>query len=220
MASVFWSWGQYIALDAATWYATPSTDGSKLSLAGGWYRFVSLPIFQFLLLSLVFPTRRSGRGFYGTCRAFRCAWFQRIPTASAVSVFSPTPSTRLRCSPSPTARLLAGPLANHVLFAGAALHAVQGRGRGGAWVSCCASCSVRYCCSRHSLRRRNDVGLREYGTLAQRYVREFDTKWLRGAVAPREPLVGSAGRSVARRPCRTFQLWCERCASCRSRDRP
>jgi hypothetical protein len=36
------------------------------------------------------------------------------------------------------------------------------------------------------------VGLREYGTLAQRYVREFDDKWLRGAAPTGEPLVGSA----------------------------
>ena len=36
------------------------------------------------------------------------------------------------------------------------------------------------------------VGLREYGTLAQRYVREFDDKWLRGGAPADEPLVGSA----------------------------
>ena len=36
------------------------------------------------------------------------------------------------------------------------------------------------------------VGLREYGTLAQRYVREFDDKWLRGRAPVDEPLVGSA----------------------------
>jgi len=35
-------------------------------------------------------------------------------------------------------------------------------------------------------------GLREYGTLAERYVREFDTKWLRGGAPADEPLVGSA----------------------------
>jgi hypothetical protein len=35
------------------------------------------------------------------------------------------------------------------------------------------------------------VGLREYGKLAERYVREFDTKWLRGGAPPDEPLVGS-----------------------------
>ena len=36
------------------------------------------------------------------------------------------------------------------------------------------------------------TGLREYGTLAQRYVREFDQKWLRGGAPADEPLVGSA----------------------------
>src|SRR5262249_20929138 len=36
------------------------------------------------------------------------------------------------------------------------------------------------------------VGLREYGALAQRYVREFDDKWLRGGASAGEPLVGSA----------------------------
>lgn len=33
--------------------------------------------------------------------------------------------------------------------------------------------------------------LRDYGTLAQRYGREFERKWLRGA-GPDEPLLGSA----------------------------
>jgi hypothetical protein len=36
------------------------------------------------------------------------------------------------------------------------------------------------------------IGLREYGTLAERYVREFDSKWLCGGAPADEPLVGSA----------------------------
>jgi hypothetical protein len=35
------------------------------------------------------------------------------------------------------------------------------------------------------------VGLSEYGLLAQRYVREFDTKWLRGGAAAGDEFVGS-----------------------------
>lgn len=35
------------------------------------------------------------------------------------------------------------------------------------------------------------IGRQEYGTLAERYVREFDAKWLGGAAASDEPLVGS-----------------------------
>jgi hypothetical protein len=36
------------------------------------------------------------------------------------------------------------------------------------------------------------VGLNEYGTLAERYVRQFDRKWLRGGAPPDEPLMGSS----------------------------
>lgn len=35
------------------------------------------------------------------------------------------------------------------------------------------------------------IGLGEYGTLAERYVRDFDVKWLRGGAAADEALVGS-----------------------------
>ncbi|MGH8223230.1 MAG: hypothetical protein ACREQZ_09685, partial [Woeseiaceae bacterium] len=41
------------------------------------------------------------------------------------------------------------------------------------------------------LARTQRTGLREYGALAQRYVREFDGKWLRGGAPADEPLVGS-----------------------------
>jgi hypothetical protein len=35
------------------------------------------------------------------------------------------------------------------------------------------------------------TGLREYGTLTERYVREFDAKWLRGGAPADEAFVGS-----------------------------
>ncbi|HEY5868146.1 MAG TPA: hypothetical protein VI542_21730, partial [Candidatus Tectomicrobia bacterium] len=37
-------WRHYTALDTATWYATPLAEGLKLSLAGMWYGYVSLPV--------------------------------------------------------------------------------------------------------------------------------------------------------------------------------
>jgi hypothetical protein len=39
-------WRHFTAIDVPTWYATTSTEGSKLSRAGAWYAWVSLPIFQ------------------------------------------------------------------------------------------------------------------------------------------------------------------------------
>ena len=51
---VFVVWRNYVALDANTWYATTSAAGPRLSLAGTWYGYVSLPLFQFLLLRWYF----------------------------------------------------------------------------------------------------------------------------------------------------------------------
>ena len=47
-------WRQYLVLDTATWYATPSAGHTELSLAGMWYAYVSMPLFQFLLLRWYF----------------------------------------------------------------------------------------------------------------------------------------------------------------------
>jgi hypothetical protein len=45
-------WRQYRALATATWYAAPTVEGSKLSFAGMWHGYLSLPLFQSLLLRL------------------------------------------------------------------------------------------------------------------------------------------------------------------------
>jgi hypothetical protein len=45
-----WIWRSQIALGDATWYATPHAPHLNLTMAGYWYRLVSIPIFQFILL--------------------------------------------------------------------------------------------------------------------------------------------------------------------------
>ena len=42
------------------------------------------------------------------------------------------------------------------------------------------------------LARTKRMGLREYGTLAEQYVRQFDMKWLRGGAPQNESIIGSA----------------------------
>jgi len=41
------------------------------------------------------------------------------------------------------------------------------------------------------LARARRTGLREYGTVAQRYVRDFDAKWVRGKGSTDEPILGT-----------------------------
>ena len=47
-------WRHYMALTTATWYAAPTVEGLKLSFAGMWYGYLSLPLFQFLLIRWYF----------------------------------------------------------------------------------------------------------------------------------------------------------------------
>lgn len=42
------------------------------------------------------------------------------------------------------------------------------------------------------LARTKRMGLREYGTQAEQYVRQFDMKWLRGGAPQNESIIGSA----------------------------
>ena len=44
----------YIALNVPTWYAVPASGGRQLSLAGWWFMYVSLPLFQFILFRWYF----------------------------------------------------------------------------------------------------------------------------------------------------------------------
>ena len=174
-------WRQYIALDTATWYATPSAEGSRLSLAGMWYGYVSLPLFQFLLcrwyfrlfiwtrflwqvsrikLSLIptHPDRLGGLGFLSkTAYAFAL-----LVVAHGV--------------------ILAGPLANRILYLGAGL--LQFKAEIAVmvvFVLCLVLGPLLVFTPQLAQAKR--TGLREYGTLAELYVRAFDSKWLRGAPA-------------------------------------
>ena len=183
-------WRHYVALDTATWYATSSAEGSKLSVAGMWYGYVSVPIFQFLLvrwyfrlfiwvrllwqvsrieLSLVptHPDRVGGLGFLANA-------------AYALAVFAAAHGA-----------LIAGTLANRIFFAGAALTEFK--------VEIAVVVVLQLCVIlgpllvfAPNLAEAKRRGLREYGTLAERYVREFDAKWLRGGAPANETFVGSA----------------------------
>ncbi|HSD97844.1 MAG TPA: hypothetical protein VLB06_11970 [Sulfuricaulis sp.] len=182
-------WRQYMALDAATWYATSSGQGTKLSLAGMWYGYVSLPIFQFLLL----------RWYYRLFIWARFLWqvsrieLSLVPThpdrvgglgflSNIVHAFTLLAAAQ--------GALVAGQIANRIFYLGAALPAFK--------IEIAVLVVFLLCVVlgpllvfAPQLAHAKRKGLREYGTLAERYVREFDTKWLRGGAPVDEPLVGS-----------------------------
>jgi hypothetical protein len=183
-------WRHFAAIGTATWYAAPAVDGLTLSFTGTWYGYVSVPIYQFLLvrwyyrifiwtrflwqvsrieLSLIptHPDRVGGLGFLGnTVYAF-------VPLALAHGA------------------LVAGNIANRIFYAGAALPEFKIEI---AVVTVFLLCLVLgpLLLFAPQLAQAKRTGNREYGTLAERYVREFDAKWLRGGAPADEPLVGSA----------------------------
>lgn len=183
-------WRQYVALDTVAWYATPSATGSKLSVAGMWYGYVSLPIFQFLLCRWYF-------------RLFVWARFLRqvsrielnlIPThpdrVGGLHFISET-TKAFSVLAAAHGALLTGYLASRIFVLGIALTEFKSEIAMMVVFVLCVTLGPLLAFTPQLVRARR-MGLREYGVLATRYVSEFDTKWLRGGARAEDSLLGNA----------------------------
>ena len=183
-------WRHYVALDTTTWYTTASAGGSQLSLAGIWFGYVSLPIFQFLLCRWYFRLFIWARFLWQVSRielSLVPTHPDRLGGLSFVSgqVYAFTVLAVAHGA------LLAGNLANRIFFLGAALTQFKAEI---AIVLIFLMCIILgpLLFFMPQLAQAKRTGSREYGVLAERYVREFDNKWLRGGAPAGEPLVGSS----------------------------
>lgn len=182
-------WQHYIAIDTATWYAVPSVEGVKRSLAGLWFGLVSLPIFQFLLL----------RWYFRILIWIRFLWqisridLRLVPThpdrAGGLGFLS---RTAYAFTPLLVAHgaLLAGMIGARIFFTGATLSDFKFEILVLViFLLCLVQGPLLVFASQ--LARTKRVGSRDFGLLAERYARAFDAKWLHG-VPPGEPLLGNA----------------------------
>jgi hypothetical protein len=183
-------WRGALALHSDTWYATVTGASMIPTPAGRWYAFVSVPVFQFILLrwyyrifiwcrflfqvsrldlSLVplHPDRCCGLGFLGNVAA----------------AFAPLLIAH--------SGLVAGFIANRILHEGAALPDYKFE-----LVGMAAFLLVMVlgplCVFSPKLNGARLAGLRTYGRLASDYVVGFAGKWTRAAASEVEPLLGSA----------------------------
>lgn len=187
---VFVVWRHFIALDAPTWYATPSEHGPQFSRAGVWYGYVSLPIFQFLLARWYFRFFIWSRFLWQVSRMDLAL----VPTnpdragglgflTNMVHAFSPVLLAH--------GALLAGSLANRIFYLQAQLISFKTEVIA-LTIFLLFIVTAPLLTFTPLLSRAKRAARNEYGNLAQRYGREFHSKWLRGGAPPEEPLLGAA----------------------------
>jgi len=182
-------WRHYTALNAATWYATPSTGGSNLSPVGIWYGYISLPVFQFLLLRWYFRLFIWARFLWQVSRIELSIVPSHPDRLGGLGFLSNTVYAFTLIIVAHGA-LLAGHLANRIFFLGATLPQFKLEIALMAFLLLCMVFGPLLVFA-PQLAQAKRTGLNEYGNLAERYVREFDAKWLRGGAPADESLVGS-----------------------------
>jgi hypothetical protein len=188
VAASFWLKG-VLAIQSDTWYAAVTAGEKVLAPAGYWYQFVSLPIFQFIILRWYFRLFIWGRLLWQVSRLE----LRLVPShpdgccglgflggnAFAMGPFLMAHSV-----------LLSGFIANRILYEGTRLPDYR--------FEIVAVALLLYivglgpiCVFAPRLLRQRIHGLYTYGPLASEYVIGFEKKWMEGQRPNDEPLVGS-----------------------------
>ena len=183
-----WIWRHQVALNVVSWYAAPQSGLINLTIAGYWFAFVSVPVFQFILLRwymriLIWfwfllrvsclrlhllpthPDRAGGLGFLG-----------KSSIAFAPLLFA-------------QGALLAAQIASRIFYNGQSLLAFKMTVAGFVVFFVVAVLAPLFLFTPQLARAKRD-GLAEYGAFASTYVMDFDQKWLRSKVND-EQLLGT-----------------------------
>lgn len=190
-----WIWWHRVAIDVASWYASSEGGRMHLTLAGYWFEFVSVPIFQFmwwrwyiriliwfwllfrvsrlrLQLLALHPDRAGGLGFLGKSS------YAFIPLLFAQGA------------------LAAGQIAGRIFFEGRSLLSFKML-IAGFVVFIVVAILAPLCVFTPQLARAKREGLKEYGSLASSYVMDFNQKWLRTKFSDEQLLGTSDLQSLA-----------------------
>lgn len=184
-----WLWRSQIALGTSTWYAIPEGGHLRLTLPGYWIAFVSIPLFQFVLLRwylrlfiwsrFLWQASRLNLNLIPTHpdRAGGIAFLGRSSYAFAPILFA-------------QGAMLAGMIANRVLYAGESLRSFKMEAVGLIAVFMLAILGPLTVFT-PKLARAKRKGLADYGLLASRYVEEFEQKWVKGRGLLSDELLGN-----------------------------
>ena len=184
-----WLWHGRIGLDTSTWYGTPGGRW-HLTPAGFWYVFVSIPILQFILLRwylrlfiwfrFLWHVSRINLNLIST-HPDRCAGLAFL--GKSAYAFGPILFAQ--------GAMLAGLVASRVLYRGESLLSFKLQ-VGGFVVFFVVAILAPLLMFTPRMARAKRKGLADYGLLAQRYVENFEQKWVLREHAPSEELLGAA----------------------------
>jgi len=182
-----WVWNSRTELGLLSWYARPGGRWN-LTPAGYWYVFVSLPVFQFILL----------RWYMRLWIWFRFLWqvnrfkLNLLPThPDRCGGLSFLGKSSYAYAPILFAQgaILAGIVADRVVYGGESLLSFKIQ-IGGFIVFFVVVILAPLLMFTPRMAHTKRKGLADYGLLAQRYVEGFDQKWIHGAI-PSEELLGT-----------------------------
>ncbi len=185
-----WIWKQYTVFAMPTWYATTNDGEVDLTPAGCWNLFISLPIFQFVIM----------RWYFRFAIWYRFLWqVSRLPLqlnslhpdragglgflAKSVYAFSPVLIAHTV--------LLAGIIANRIAYTGAKLtdFKLEIVGVVGFLVLLVILPLFFFLLP---LARAKRTGTLQYGSVASKYVDDFKRKWLNSNNETNADLLGSS----------------------------
>lgn len=183
-------WNIRSILDTSgSWYTVAGATGKHLSLAGYWYNFVSIPLFQFIALRWYYRIFIWGF-FLWKCSRLKLNLVPTHPDRACGLGFLSMSSSMFAPLMMAHGVILAGLIADSIFFGAETIEAFilvtigvllfMG-------LIIVGPLLVFF----PSLSRTKRAGLREYGALASGYVGEFDRKWLRGEAASKEHLMGN-----------------------------
>lgn len=172
-----------------SWYAVADASGSRLSLAGWWYALVSVPLAQFLLVRWYFRILLWVRFL----RQMSSLDLRLVPThPDRVGGLGFMSLTSIAFAPLAVAHgALVSAWIAHRLFLGQGVLLDYKVQIIAVVVLVLILVFGPLLLFSPQLSRTWRRGVNDYGSLAQRYVHEFERKWVRSPHEPAEPLLGS-----------------------------
>lgn len=182
-------WRENILLDVTTWYAVPHGVDRKASSAGLFYAYIALPIFQFILLRWFFRLVIWGR-FLNQVSRIDLALIATHPDRLGGLGFVPNISKLMSVFAAAFGALLSGWMATSIILTGSKLTDFSEEIGMMVLFTLCVVLGplLTFVPLLHHTRR---LGMRAYGALSSRYVRDFEAKWIGDGSPPYDQLVGT-----------------------------